>query len=145
MRACTIGPVFLAAFALSGAARAVTYPAATLLGGEVAQAVLSNQCYIVRGASQFQRNGAANTAFVSVSEMVAGGYELNGRISLAFATTTSGNAHLPYSSAYPANVQIAPFSGYSQTYNPTNKGFTAQFTINFPGCSLPVHVTYNSP
>jgi hypothetical protein len=145
MRVCTIGLLSSAVFGLAAPAHAATYPVATLIGGEVQQAVVSNQCYVVRGSSEFQRNGGANTAFVTVSEMVAAGYALNGHIGLVFTTAASGTAHFPFSGAYPPNFQVVAFHGYSQTYAPATKGFVAKFILDFPGCALPVLATYNSP
>jgi hypothetical protein len=145
MRACTIGLLSFATLGLAGPARAVTYPPDTLLSGEVQQASPSNQCYIVRGGSDFLRNGAADRAFVSISEMVAAGYELNGHMILAFTSTTGGTAHFNFATAYPSTIQVAPFTGYSETYFPAAKNLRVQFTINFPGCALPVSAVYASP
>ena len=145
MRSCMIGLLSIAAIAGPGVAQAVTYPADTLLSGEVDQSVVSNQCYIARGSSDFLRNGAANRAFVTIQEMVANGYELNGHMILVFTSTTAGTAHFNLAGAYPSNIQVAPFSGYSQTYAPTTKSLRAQFTINFAGCTLPVSGVYTSP
>jgi hypothetical protein len=145
MRFCTIGLFSIVALCSSGVAQAVTYPANILLGGEVQQSVISNQCYIARGSSSFQRNGAANRASVTISEMVANGHQLNGRMILVFTSTTGGTAHFNFATAYPTNIQVAPFSGYSQTYAPATKGLHTQFTIDFPGCALPVSAVYTSP
>jgi hypothetical protein len=137
--------VFATALGSPGPARATTYPPDTLLPGEVQQAVVSNQCYIVRGSSDFLRNGAAGKASVTVSNMVAGGYEVNGHIVLVFTSTTGGTAHLNFATAYPSNIQVAPFTEYGQSYSAAAKSLHAHFTIDFPGCSLTVSGVYTSP
>lgn len=139
--------VILAAAGLSvpGPASAVTYPPYTLLSGTVVQKVVSNQCYIVRGGGDFLRNGAANRVYLSVSDMVAAGYEMNGHMILVFTSATGGTAHFNATAGYPANVLVAPFTGYSQSYDGPTKSLRAQFTINFPDCSLPVSGVYTSP
>jgi hypothetical protein len=145
MRAFTLGLLVFGGLGISRLAYAVTYPATTTLVGEIAQSVVGNQCYIARGGSEFPRNEAAKTGFVTIPEMVAAGYALNGRITLAFTTTDSGQARFPFGDAYPANIQVVPFSGYSQAYMAATKVLNIRFTITFPGCTLPVHATYNSP
>jgi hypothetical protein len=145
MRLCTLGILLAAGLGFPGLAPAVTYPADTLLAGEVAQKVISNQCYIVRGSSDFLRNGAADRAFVTISDMVADGYELNGHIILVFTSTTGGTAHFNFATTYPSNIQVVPFTAYSQSYASATKSFHAQFNLNFPNCSLPVSGVYTSP
>lgn len=145
MRACTIGLLSIAVFGLAGPARAVVYPPNTLLPGQVQQETPSNQCYIVRGSSDFLRNGAANRAFVTISEMVAAGYQMDGHMILAFTSTTGGTAHFYFATAYPSTIQAAPFTGYSETYSAETKSLRVLFTINFPSCTLPVSAIYTSP
>ena len=145
MRVCAFAILAAAGLSLPGLALAQTYPPDTLLSGEVGQNVVSNQCYVVRGGSDFLRNGAAKRAYVSVSDMVAAGYELNGHMMLVFTSTDGGTAHFNFVPTYPSNIQAAPFTGYKQSYDAATKNFRAQFTINFPGCSLPVSGLYTSP
>lgn len=145
MRSRTFGFLFVTALAVPGLAEAVTYPATTVLSGEVAQSVVGSQCYIGRSASLFQRNGAAGKAFVVVSEMVAGGHPVNGQISLVFSTATGGTVRLAYLDSASAGLQNAPFSAYSQTYAAASKIFRTQFRIAFPGCTLSVSGVYASP
>ena len=145
MRSYAFAILSAVGLSLPGLASAVTYPPDALLPGEVAQTVVSNQCYIVRGNSDFLRNGAANRAVISISDMVAAGYELKGHVMLAFTSTTGGTARFNYATAYPAGIQAAPFTGYSQSYDATTKNLHAQFTINFPSCSLQVSGAYASP
>jgi hypothetical protein len=145
MRAFTLGLLVCGGLGISGLAQAVTYPSTTMLSGEVEQAVVSNQCYIARGGSAFLRDNAAQTGFVTIPEMVAAGYALNGRIGLTFGTTNSGHANFPFADAYPANIQMVPFSGYTQAYTAATKVLIVRFTLTFPGCTLPVHASYKSP
>ena len=145
MRVPIIGLCFLVAASAPHAAQAVTYPATTLLSGEVSQTVVDNQCYIVRGASTFQRNTSANRAFISVSEMNAAGYQLNGKFNLAFTDSSTGTAHFSYATAYPSDIQDTTFANYSQTYNATSKLVTVHFTLGFPSCALQVYANYTSP
>src|ERR1700743_2392307 len=53
MRVGTFAILAAAALSLAGSASAQTSPPDTLLSGEVGQQVVSNQCYIVRGGSDF--------------------------------------------------------------------------------------------
>jgi hypothetical protein len=145
MRLCTFALLAAAGLCHPGLASAVVYPPNTLLSGEVGQTVVSNQCYIVRGSSDFLRNGAANRAYLSVADMVAAGYELNGQMILVFTSATGGTARFNFATTYPSNVQVAPFAGYGQSYDAATKTFRAHFTINFPGCSLLVSGVYRSP
>jgi hypothetical protein len=142
MRPCPLGFLFAAALGAPGLAQAVTYPATTLLSGEVAKSVVNNQCYIERSTSLFQRNGAAGKAYVVISEMVAGGHPVNGQIYLLFNSTTGGTVHLAYLDSASAGLQNAPFSGYSQTYAAETKLLRMQFKIAFPGCTLLVNGVY---
>jgi len=137
----------LAAIAIGGPglAAAQPYPPDTLLSGEVDQKVASNQCYILRGGGDFLRNAAANRAYLSVPEMVAAGYELTGHMMLIFTSTSGGTVHFNYVPTYPSTIQVAPFTGYKQSFDAATKSVHAQFTINFPGCSLPVSGVYTSP
>ena len=127
-----------------GLAQAQTPPDA-LLGGQVEQSVVSNQCYIARGSSEFQRNGAGAKAVVTFPEMVAAGYPLNGQMLLTFGTSVGGSVRFDYATAYPANIQVVSFRAYGQAYNSTTKILTVHFSVIFPGCTLPVHATYYSP
>jgi hypothetical protein len=126
-------------------AGADTYPPTTVLIGEISQSVVSNQCYIARGAGAFLRNGGANKAFIVIPEMTAAGYQLNGRITLVFTSATGGTTAVNYAAAYPAAIQAAPFQSYNQTYNVAAKTLAVHFTLNFPDCTLPVNATFASP
>jgi hypothetical protein len=145
VRLCKSVIPLLTALGLPGLASALTYPADVPLGGEVQQSVVSGQCYVARGSSEFQRNGAANKAVITVPEMVGAGYQLNGQMILSFGTPSSGSVRFGYATAYPANIQLVKFSGYGQSYNSANNTLVAHFTINFPGCTLPVLATYTFP
>jgi len=145
VRVPIIGLCLLVIASASHTALAVTYPATTLLSGEVGQTVLYNQCYIVRGASTFQRNTSANRAFISISEMTAAGYQLNGKLNLTFTDSTTGTVHFGYAAAYPSDIQDTTFANYSQTYNATSNLLTVHFTLGFPSCALQVDASYLSP
>jgi hypothetical protein len=145
MRQRTFAFLLVAALGAPALARAVTYPATSVLSGEVAQSVVSGQCYIGRSTSLFQRNGAVAKAYVVISEMVASGHPANGQIELIFSSTTGGTVRLAYLDSASAGLQNAPFSGYSQTYNAATKVFRTQFKIAFPSCTLLVDGVYASP
>jgi hypothetical protein len=145
VRKIVMGLLCLSAAGLPASAQADTYPATTVLLGEVSGSVVSNQCYIVRGAGDFLRNGAANKAYVTIPEMTAAGYELNGRLALAFTSATAGTTTANYATAYPTNIQTGSFQNYSQTYNATTKALTVHFTLIYPNCTLQVYGFYASP
>jgi hypothetical protein len=130
---------------LPASVRADTYPPTTVLLGEVSQSVVSNQCYIVRGAGDFLRNGVANKAYITIPEMTAAGYQLDGRLTLGFTSATGGTTTANYAAAYPTTIQTASFQNYTQTYNATTKTLTVHFTLVYPNCSLPVYGYYVSP
>jgi hypothetical protein len=125
-------------------ARATTYPAVTLLSGQMSQTVVSNLCYIVRGPTEFQRNGGASKAFVTIAEMAADGFQLNGKVNLAFSDAASGTANFAYTPVYPADIRSVTFQNYSQSYNATSKILTVHFRLTFPNCVLPVFANYTS-
>jgi hypothetical protein len=135
----------LAAAGASASVRADTYPPTTVLIGEVSQSVVSNQCYVIRGAGAFLRNGSAKKAFIAIPEMTAAGYQLDGRITLVFTSATGGTTAVNYAAAYPTTIQAASFQNYNQSYNIAAKTLAVHFTLNFPDCALPVNATFASP
>jgi hypothetical protein len=143
VRIFALGLLFVTALGVP-AARAVTYPAVTLLPGQMSQTVVSNLCYIVRGPTEFQRNDGASKASVTIAEMAADGYQLNGKVNLIFSDATSGSASFDYAPSYPADIQSVTFQNYSQTYNATAKTLTVHFKLSFPNCVLPVAARYTS-
>jgi hypothetical protein len=145
VRNTVLGLLCSVAAGLPASVRADTYPPTTVLIGEVSQSVVSNQCYIVRGASDFLRNGGANKAYITIPEMTADGYQLNGRLTLAFTSTTGGTTTANYAAAYPTNIQTASFQNYSETYNATTKALTVHFTLTYPNCTLQVYGYFASP
>jgi len=141
VRIFALGLLFAAAPGLP-AARAVTYPAVTVLPGQISQIVVSNLCYIVRGPTEFQRNNGANKASLTIAEMTADGFQLNGKVNLIFSDTNSGSANFDYAPSYPTDIQSVTFQNYSQTYNATTKLLTVHFKLSFPNCLLPVAAKY---
>ncbi len=143
MRKFALGLLFAVTLGLPPA-RAVTYPAVTALPGEMSQTVVSNLCYIVRGPTEFQRNDGANKASITIAEMAADGFQLNGKVNLIFSGAASGSADFDYAPSYPADIQSVAFQNYSQTYNATAKTLTVHFKLVFPNCTLAVAARYTS-
>jgi len=144
MRKIVLGFLCLAAVGTTAAARADTYPPTTELIGEVSQSVVSNQCYIVRGDSQFLRY-ANHKGFITIPEMTVAGYQLNGRITLSFSSATGGTVLTNYATDYPTTIQTASFTNYNQTYNANAKSLNVRFKLVFPNCTLPVTAVFATP
>lgn len=145
MRYNRLGFLLFAIIALPGLAHATSYPATSLLGGEVQQSVGNNQCYLARGFSSFQRNDAAKTAYVSVSEMVANGLPVPSQMTMTFATATTGTLQFAFLDSAAGGFQNAPFTAYSQSYSTATKALHVAFKVAFPNCNLIIHGIYASP
>ncbi|MGH6834538.1 MAG: hypothetical protein ACREC9_03100 [Methylocella sp.] len=145
---CLCGIVVLA-FGSPGPARAQAVPPDKLLGGEVRLAVgavkFGGSCYVNRGNSQFQRNGAGTKAVISFDEIVDSAiWELRGQAVLTFTTATSGTIHFKEAPTLPAAVHTPPFLNYAQTYNPVSQQLSVTFSIAFPDCTLPVAASFDA-
>jgi len=139
-----LGFLCFTAVGIAATVRADTYPPTTMLIGEISQSVVNNQCYIVRGASQFMRY-ANHKGFIAIPEMTAAGYQLDGRITLTFSTADAGTVLTNYATGYPADIQTASFTNYSQTFNAAAKMLTVHFKLTFPNCTLPVNAVFATP
>lgn len=140
----------VAAIALGspGPARAQPFPPDKLLGGEVKLAVGATQfggsCYVNRGNSQFQRNGAGTKAVISFDEIVDSRFwELRGQAVLTFTTATSGTLRFKETSTVPTAIREPSFTNYTQTYNTTSQKLVVTFSIVFPDCTLPVFASFD--
>jgi hypothetical protein len=144
---CLLGVVAIA-LGSPGPARAQPFPPDKLLGGEVKLAVGATQfggsCYVNRGNSQFQRNGAGTKAVISFDEIVDSAiWELRGQAVMTFATATSGTLRFKEASTVPAAIREPSFVNYTQTYNTTSQQLIVTFSIVFPDCTLPVFASFD--
>jgi hypothetical protein len=132
-----------------GLARAQPFPPDKLIGGEVELAVqkvrFGGSCYVNRGTSLFQRNGAGPKAVISFDEIVdKERWELRGQAVLTFATPTSGTIRFKQVEKVPAEVSEPPFVNYTQTYDTVSQRLVVNFSIAFADCTLPVHAVFNA-
>jgi hypothetical protein len=147
MRILCLFVVVALALGSPGPARAQPFPPDKLLGGEVKLAVGATQfggsCYVNRGNSQFQRNGAGTKAVISFDEIVDSAiWELRGQAVMTFATATSGTLRFKAASTVPAAIREPSFVNYTQTYNTTTQVLVVTFSIVFPDCTLPVYASF---
>ncbi len=146
MRGLLVVPVIGVAIFLAGHAQAQTPPDKLFAGQtkqDIATKIFGASCYLNRGFSTFQRNGASLKAVISFNEIVDQSvYDLSGQAAMTFTTATSGIIHFKQTGNVPANVGDAPFSGFSQTYDPTTLLLVVKFSITFPDCTLPVTAIY---
>lgn len=145
---CLFGIVVLA-LGSPGAARAQAVPPDNLLGGEVNLAVGATQfggsCYVNRGNSQFQRNGASPKAVISFDEIVDSAiWDLHGQAVMTFATATSGTIRFKRTSTVPAAIREPSFQNFAQTYDQVGQRLVVTFSIIFPDCTLPVFAVFDS-
>jgi hypothetical protein len=116
-----------------------------LIAGEVQQNIRSLSygatCYVNRGLSTFQRNGAANRALISFDEIVQGSRDLRGQAIMAFNDATSGFIRFKITANFPSGTINPPFVNYSQTL--AQQQLTVRFTINFVDCALPIVAVYD--
>jgi hypothetical protein len=142
--------VFVAlALGLPGPVRAQAFPPDKLLAGDVKLAVpkvkFGGSCYVNRGNSLFQRNGASTKAVISFDEIVARGkWELRRQAVLTFATATSGTIRFKQGEMVPAEVSEPPFVNYNQSYDTVSQRLVVNFNIAFPECTLPVHAVFDT-
>ncbi len=145
---CLLGVVAIA-LGLPGPALAQPFPPDKLLGGDVKLAVGATQfggsCYVNRGNSQFQRNGAGTKAVISFDEIVDSRiWDLRGQAVMTFATATTGKIRFKQASEIPAAVRDPTFMNYTQTYNATSQELVVTFSIVFPDCTLPVFASFDA-
>jgi hypothetical protein len=143
------------AIALGSPELARAQPFLELVGGEVALAVgatrFGGSCYVNRGNSQFQTNGAESQglgtkAVISFDEIVDSAiWELRGQAVLTFATATSGTIRFERTSTVPAAIREPAFKNYTQTYQSTTQKLVVSFSIVFPDCTLPVFAVFYAP
>ncbi|MGH6795666.1 MAG: hypothetical protein ACREDD_14285 [Methylocella sp.] len=112
MRILCLFVVVALALGSSGPARAQTFPPDKLLGGEVKLAVgavhRGGSCYVNRGNSLFQRNGAGTKAVISFDEIVDSKvWELRGQAVMTFTTATSGKIRFKLVPDAPADVPMS--------------------------------------
>ncbi|HEX3496719.1 MAG TPA: hypothetical protein VHT02_06025 [Methylocella sp.] len=142
--------VFVAlALGLPGPVRAQVFPPDKLLAGDVKLAVgatkFGGSCYVNRGSSLFQRNGASTKAVISFDEIVDSAiWELRGQAVMTFTTTTSGAIHFKRTPTVPPTISDPSFLNYTQTYDPVGQRLVVSFNIAFPDCSLPVFATFDT-
>jgi len=128
-------------------------PAATLVTGQstsvLAQATPGGPwCFVGRGLSTFQGNANGMQAVVSLPEVTyfdgTSYYLLDGQARLIFSTATTGNIKFKATPEYSSSVTRPPFSNYTETIgNPANQ-ITLSFSVNFPSCTLPVSIRYET-
>ncbi|MEJ8571452.1 hypothetical protein [Microbaculum marinum] len=101
-------------------------------------------CSIDRGATTFQRDGAAKglMSFQDITLFDAGYYRLAGLAQLKFDSPTSGVAIFDMVDGYPASIRRPVFTGYTQTYRKARGELKVSFDLHLGGCTLPVTAIY---
>ena len=106
-------------------------------------------CSVDPGSSEFQRNGAgaAKISFPDINYVNASGspaqsFLLTGQAILSFTNASSGSIAFVVTGGAPAVISRPPFTHYAQTYNATTRVLNVTFRIGFPGCTLPVQLSY---
>ncbi|MGH6847275.1 MAG: hypothetical protein ACREC0_07510 [Methylocella sp.] len=149
MRILCLFVVVALALGSPGPARAQPFPPNALLGGDVklavGAAVFGGSCYVNRGSSQFQRNGAGSKAVISFDEIVDSAiWELRGQAIMTFVTATSGTIRFKQTPTVPAAIREPAFKNYTQTYNTVTQELVVSFSIVFPDCTLPVFASFDA-
>jgi hypothetical protein len=130
-------------------------PASTLVAGQSQPARAQTTpggpwCFVGRGLSTFQGNGSGTLAVVSLPEVTyfdgTSYYLLDGQARLIFSTATTGFIKFKLTSEYPLSVTRPAFSNYTETIAiPANANqITLSFSVNFPSCTLPVSILYET-
>jgi hypothetical protein len=121
-------------------------PPNALMAGEVQQNIVSLSygaiCYVNRGFSSFQRNGAASEALISFDEIAEASRDLKGQAIMTFNDATSGSIRFKMTAKYPSGIVNPPFVNYSQSFS--QRQLTVRFTINFNDCVLPILAVYDA-
>jgi hypothetical protein len=144
---------FIVAAGIPLAGAQAQIPADTLVTGQslptLAQATPGGPwCFVGRGLSTFQGNANGTQAVVSLPEVTyfdgTSYYLLDGQARLIFSTATTGNIKFKLTSEYPLSVMRPLFSNYTETIaNPANLIWLS-FSVNFPSCTLPVSILYET-
>lgn len=128
-------------------------PADTLVTGQ-SQPVLAQAtpggpwCFVGRGLSTLQVNADGTQAVVSLAEVTyfdgTSYYLLDGQARLIFSTATTGNIKFKLTPEYPWSVKEPPFSNYTETVGSVANQITLSFLVNFPSCTLPISILYET-
>jgi len=128
-------------------------PADTLVTGQsqpaLAQATPGGPwCFVGRGLSTLQVNANGTQAVISLAEVTyfdgTRYYLLDGQARLMFSTATTGNIKFKATPEYLSSITRPPFSNYTETVGNVSSQITLSFVVNFPSCTLPVSIRYET-